>query len=102
MSDSEGFDTHESLINVSVASRNLPLVFIVAFFAFPRNWDTVSQPLKAYQKSTAQHISFPKALALSMHWQPVSLYRIQSKVLLSPNPTVHTMQLQQHQYLQSL
>ena len=63
MSDSEGFDTHESLINVFVASRNLPQVFIVAFFAFPRNWDTVSQLLKAYQKSTAQHISFPKALA---------------------------------------
>ena len=63
MSDSEGFDTHESLINISLASRNLFHVCHTVLFPFLRNWDTVSQPVKAYQKSTALHISSPKALA---------------------------------------
>ena len=60
--DTESFDTHKSLINVSVVSRNLPQVFHAVFFPFPRNWDTASQPTKAYQKSTVFHISSRKIL----------------------------------------
>ena len=62
MSESEGFDTDEGLINVSVASRNLPQVFHAVFFPFSRNWHTVSQSVKSYQKSIALHISCPKDL----------------------------------------
>ena len=57
---SEGFDTHENLINVSVNSRNLPQVFHNVFLPFPRNGDTVSQPAKAYEERTSLHISSPK------------------------------------------
>ena len=43
MSDSEGFDKYENLINDSVASRNLLQVFQAVFFPFPRNWDTACE-----------------------------------------------------------
>ena len=103
MSDSGDFDTHKSLINVSVAFGNLPQVFHAVFFPFPRSLDTKLQPVKAYQKSTVLHISSPKALiqaCTASHLRSFPL-PIQSKVL-SPNPRMNIMQLQQHQYVQSL
>ena len=57
---SEGFDRHENLINVSVTSRNLPQVFHNVLSLFPRIWDSVSQPVKAYEERTYLHISSPK------------------------------------------
>ena len=48
MSDFVGFDTHESLMNFSIASRNFHQIFYAVFFPFPIKWDIVSQPVKAY------------------------------------------------------